>query len=192
MDFSNATALDSAHLQRLFVRHTLPYRHDALRVRVRYSRGADFSGTCYYGDGRIFVNLGRHLRFPYEMGTHIARAQSNRTHWWRETYRVRLADAYQVALFVYLHELYHFLVKLAGRSPRRKESRCDRFAARVLVGEYGCPVSDGRGRPVQREEWDFQDLDGLVAKAPQTAVVGPASTPERVWQIPVWVCGLDG
>ena len=60
MDFHNSTALDGGRLQRLFVRHTAPYRHDRLRVCVRYSRGADFSGTCYYRNARIYVNLGRH------------------------------------------------------------------------------------------------------------------------------------
>jgi hypothetical protein len=99
------------------------------------------------------------------MGTQIARAQSNRTHWWRETYRLSIADPYQLALFVYLHELYHYLVKTAGRSPRRKESRCDRFATRILVGDYGARVTDSHGRPVARENWDFQDVETFVARA---------------------------
>ena len=60
MDFRSVTDLDGARLQRLFVRHAWPYRHEKLAVRVRYSRGADFSGTCYYTQARIFVNLGRH------------------------------------------------------------------------------------------------------------------------------------
>ena len=50
----------------------------SLTVRARYSRGADFSGTCVYSDRKILVNLGRHLRYPYYMGTNLARA-SNRS-----------------------------------------------------------------------------------------------------------------
>ena len=132
MDFANSTNLDSARLERLCVRHTWPYRHDKLTVRVRYSRGADFSGTCYYSHARLFINLGRRNKYPYLLGTNIARSRSNRTHWWRETYRLTIADAYQLALFVFLHELYHYLVKAAGRCPRRKEAMCDRFATRVI------------------------------------------------------------
>src|SRR5512135_3277650 len=113
MDFRNATDLDDTRLETLFLRHTWPYRHDRLTVRVRYSRGAEFSGTCYYATARLFINIGRRNQYPYLLGTHIARAKSDRTHWWRETYRLVTADAYQLALFVYLHELYHYLVKSA-------------------------------------------------------------------------------
>lgn len=176
MDFANSTDLDGGRLRDMFVRHTAPYRHDALVVRVRPSRGADFSGTCYYNDARIYVNLGRENRFPYMLGTHIARSESNQTHWWRETYHVRLSDAYQLALFVYLHELYHYLVKAAGRNPRRKEAMCDRFATRVLADEYRCPVLDGRGESVARSQWDFQDVDRFVAAAPRA--------PLTLWDLP--------
>ena len=165
MLFHNATQLDGERLEHLFLRHTRPWRHEELTVRVRYSRGADFSGSCYYRDKRIFINLGRRNRYPYRMGTHIARARSNRTHWWREVYSIVLADAYQLALFIYLHELYHALVHAARRNTRRKEAMCDRFAARVLVDHYGCPVVARDGRRVLREEWDFQDLPGFVAAA---------------------------
>jgi hypothetical protein len=136
-------------------------------VRVRYSRGAEFSGTCYYGNGQILVNLGRRNRYPFTLATGIAKARSNRTHWWRPTYRLTVADAYQLALFVYLHELYHYLVKAAKRSPRRKEAMSDRFATRVLVDYYGCRVCDTSGRRVARETWDFKDLDAFVAAAPR-------------------------
>lgn len=169
MDFRNSTTLDSARLERLFVRHAYPYRHDTLTVRVRYSRSADFSGTCYYATSRLFVNIGRHTKFPYLLGAHIARAQSNRTHWWREVYRLTIADPYQLALFVFLHELYHHLVKSAGRNPRRKEAMCDRFAARALVDRFGAQVLDSRKRLVPRELWDIQDVDAFVAKAPHVA-----------------------
>lgn len=167
MQFNNSTGLNSERLYRLFLRHTSPYRHDELNVRVRYSRGADFSGACYYRNARLFINLGRANRYPYEFATHIAKAESNRTHWWRDLYRITVADAYQLALFIYLHELYHYLVNKAGRGVRRKEGMCDRFATRVLVDEYGCPLRDSSGRPAIRERWDFQDLHAFVAAAPR-------------------------
>lgn len=185
MDFRNTTDLDSSTLQDLFVRHSAPYRHDTLRVRVRFSRGADFSGRCFYRDGRIYINLGRSNRYPYSLATHVARAQSNQTHWWREIYRLLLADAYQLALFIYLHELYHYLIKAAGRATARKEAMCDRFATRVLVDAYGCPLSDRDGRPVERDTWDFKDLDAFVAAAPREPRIAPAARTV----IPVTLCG---
>jgi len=190
MDFHNSTALDSERLERLFVQHTLPYRHDRLTVRVRYSRGADFSGTCYYADNRGFVNIGRHVEYPYRLGTHVAKAQANRTHGWRETYQREEHDPYQLALFVYLHELYHHLVKAAQRNPRRKEAMCDRFAVRRLVDEFGCRVVDAIGRSVPRERWDFQDVDAFVADAPQVLTVLRAAGSRPPRPIPVTVLGV--
>lgn len=171
VQFSNSTKLNSETLYRMLLRHTAPYRHDELTVRVRYSRGADFSGACYYRDARIFINIGRANRYPYDLATHIAKARSNRTHWWRDLYRLALADAYQLTLFIYLHELYHYLVNKAGRGVRRKEAMCDRFAARVLVDDYGCRLCDSAGAPVERASWDFQDLHGFVSAAPRELVV---------------------
>jgi hypothetical protein len=175
MDFRNTTELDSGRLYDLLLRHTHPYRHDGLRVRVRYSRSAAFSGRCFYRDPRIYVNLGRRNRYPYAVGTHIARARCSRTRWWRETYRLIVADAYQLVLFVYLHELYHHLVKVAGRNHRRKESMCDRFATRVLVDCHGCVVVDRGGLPVLRNLWDFKDLTRFVAAAPREAPLSEAA-----------------
>jgi hypothetical protein len=186
MDFRNATALDSERLLALFHRHTAPYRHDALTVRMRYSRGADFSGTCYYRDARIFINLGRHTRFPYRLATNLARARSRGWYWSRAAYYVTARDAYELALFVYLHELFHYLVKAAGRSPRRKEAMCDRFAAAALVDHHGAAVCDAAGRTVARELWDFRDLRAFVAAAPRIAT----PTAARPRPIPVRVRGL--
>ncbi|MFQ5502910.1 MAG: hypothetical protein ACE5EQ_11535 [Phycisphaerae bacterium] len=144
--------------------------NEGLRVCVRYSRGADFSGSCYYDSNTIYVNLGRHNRYPYRMQTHIARPESNRTHWWRDLYELELAGPEELVLFIFLHEFYHFLVRRAGRNGRQKEGRCDRFATRILVDDYGAIVRDGGGRRVDRRQWDFQDLDGFVAAARKTRV----------------------
>jgi hypothetical protein len=141
------------------------WRLDGVIVRVRYSRGADYSGTCCYRPAKIYVNLGRHLTYPYLMATHLARARSSARCWWKPIYSIRLADAYRVVLFVFLHECFHLLVKRARRNTRQKESMCDRFAARALVDGFGAEVLDESGCPVPRERWDFQDLDGFVAAA---------------------------
>lgn len=186
MDFRCSADLDHDRVRSLFEEHSQPFRVDGLVVRVRYSRGADFSGTCFYRDARIFVNLGRHLRFPYAFGTHIAKARPHRLGWSREILRMTVFDAYQLALFIYLHELYHYLLMLSGRSPRRREAMCDRFAARVLVDAFQCPVRDARGNLVPRGRWDFQDLQTFVAAAPRAAAVPRLRPP-----IPVRVRGAS-
>jgi len=98
-----------------------------ITVRVRYSRGADFSGTCFYADRRVFINLGKHLRYPYKMNTNVAKAQRSGYIWRRPMYTMELRDAYQLALFIFMHELYHLLVKRAGRNTRQKEAMCDQI-----------------------------------------------------------------
>jgi hypothetical protein len=175
MDFRNTTHVDSELLLSSIHDAIEGWPSDKLIVRVRYSRGAEFSGTCYYGSNRIFVNLGRQNKYPYRLLTHIARPRANRTHWWRELYSVDIASADQLVLFVFLHEFYHWLVKQARRNVRQKEGRCDRFATRVLVDRYGAQVRDASGRPVSRSTWDFQDLDGFVAAARRKRQVRPSS-----------------
>ena len=137
----------------------------SVAVRVRYSRGADFSGTCFYVDRRIHVNLGRHLVYPYRMQTSLARARTVGRRWYKPLYTLELSSGYQIVVFVFMHELYHLLVKRARRNTRQKESMCDRFAARFLVDRFGAAVHAPDERPMPREEWDFQDLDGFVAAA---------------------------
>ncbi len=187
MQFQNATALDSSRLLELFTRHSRPFRHDLLNVYVRYSRGAAFSGSCHYRGSRIYINLGRRLRFPFSLATHVAKARSGRTHWWRESYVLTVRDGHELALFIYLHELFHYLVKAAGRCTRRKEAMCDRFATRVLVDSHGAALRTARGEPVAREAWDFQDLEAFVAAAPRqpTQVLLPFR------EIPVLIHGLS-
>lgn len=163
--FRNTTTLSSDKLTSLFYRYVRHWRISRLDIRVHFSRGADYSGTCFYDDRRIHVNLGRHVRFPYRLGTCIARSRRFRHHWARPIFHVTLPDAYQLALFIFLHELYHLLVRIARRNPRQKESMCDRFATRVLVDHHGAIVCAPSGEPVEREIWDFQDLDGFVASA---------------------------
>jgi hypothetical protein len=185
MQFHNATQLNNDRLRALFERHSAPYRHDQLVVRVRYSRGADFSGTCYYREGRIFVNLGAHLQYPYRVATHVAKAKSVPGYWFRDTYFLTLRDAYQLVLFVYLHEFYHYLVKRAGRNPRRKESMCDRFATRVLVDEHRVRLTDSRNGVPERSSWDFRDVHRFVAKAPKVTTPAPTAPPSAPSARPV-------
>jgi hypothetical protein len=176
IDFRNSTELESAILLARCREATSGWAVRALTVRVRYSRGADFSGTCFYADRRIFVNLGRHVRFPYAMQTNLGRAKDHGRYWTRPVYFVEMDEGYDLVLFIFLHELYHLLIRIARRNPRQKESMCDRFAARYLVDRYQARVRTKEGRRVPREEWDFQDLDGFVAAArARPGARGPAT-----------------
>jgi hypothetical protein len=177
IDFHNATVLDDARMLQFFGAMTAAWRVGEISVRVRYSRSADFSGACYYTDRRILINIGRHLTFPYGLRTNLARAKRSPTHWYRELYVLELGDGYQLVYFIFLHELYHLLVKLARRNRRQKEGMCDRFAARVLVDRFGAAVRDSRGLAVARSEWDFQDLDTFVVGARRLGAVPSPSIP---------------
>ena len=165
IDFHNTTALDDGVLLGMFDDGLSGWSVDTITLRVRYSRSADFSGTCFYADRRIHVNLGRHVGYPYLMKTHLARTRTIGRRWYKPLYTLELHDAYELALFIFMHEFYHLLVKTARRNTRQKESMCDRFAARHLVERFGRAVRDPAGRSVPREAWDFQDLDGFVAPA---------------------------
>ncbi len=164
-DVRNSTDLSDARLLALFREGIAGWAVGTITVRVRYSRGADFSGTCFYADRRIHVNLGRHLVYPYTMETYLARARTIGPRWYKPAYTLQLKNGYEVVLFVFMHELYHLLVKRARRNTRQKESMCDRFAASYLVDRFGATVRGPNRRPVPREEWDFQDLHGFVAAA---------------------------
>ncbi|MGD2108845.1 MAG: hypothetical protein PVI86_05575 [Phycisphaerae bacterium] len=174
IDLRNTTSLADARLLSLFEEGINGWAVGTVLLRVRYSRGADFSGACYYADRRIHVNLGRHLRYPYQMQTGIARAKTIGRRWYKPLYAIQLADAYQVVLFVFMHELYHLLVKRAKRNTRQKESMCDRFATRHLVDRFGASVWSAKGQPVPREVWDFQNLEGFVAAARDRRIKHPA------------------
>ena len=165
IDFGNATHLSSDRLFDLILNGLRGWSIGRITVRVRYSRGADFSGTCFYADRRVFINIGKHLHYPYKMNTNIAKARRFGIVWRRPLYSMEIKDAYQLTLFIFMHELYHLLVKRAGRNTRQKEAMCDRFAARHLIERFGLCVKTDTGERASRVAWDFQDLDGFVASA---------------------------
>ncbi len=165
MDFKNTTTLDSNLLRETFESAVAGWPIDQLVVRVRWSRGAEFSGTCVYATHRLYINLGRHLQYPYRMETHCARGRKAWGRYYKPSSFLELCDGYQVCLFIFAHEYYHWLVKQARRNTSQKESMCDRFAARVLIEDYGCVLRDKKGRPLPRHQWYTQDLDAFVAAA---------------------------
>lgn len=165
MILHNLTLLDTGRLESLLLRHIQGWPHEIIRVHVRYSRSAAFSGSCYYDTGKLYINLGRNVRYPYQLPARIAKAQTRGRYWFRARHFVLLHDAYQLVLYVFLHEFYHWLVKQAGRNLRQKEAMCDRFAARILIDCHGAQVLDDKGKAVPRSAWDWQDVEGFVGKA---------------------------
>lgn len=163
IDFHNSTELSDAKLRTMCLDALNGWHVGGPIVRVRYSRSADFSGTCIYADRQIYINLGRHLVYPYGMKTNLAKVKTTGRGWRRPVYIVEMKTAYHLAVFIFLHEIYHLLVYRAGRNTRQKESMCDRFAARYLVDHLGAAILTERGERVPRAHWDFQDLDGFVA-----------------------------
>ena len=158
----NRTELSSARIEGMFHRAADGWLTPRLKVVVRYSRGAVYSGTFASNPARIYVNLGRRNRYPLRVDTAVAKAKTVGRSWWKPTYSIKVADEYQLALFVFLHEFYHYLVQQARRNSQRKEAMCDRFAVRYLVDHCRLTVADSAGRPVPRGAWFFQDLDDFV------------------------------
>jgi hypothetical protein len=168
MNIVNHTTLATERLVGMFLRAAGQWSPLALNVVVRYARSAIYSGTFAAHPDRIYINLGRNNRYPLQIDTAIARAHSARGCWWKPTYHVVAENEYQLALFIFLHELYHYLIHRAQRNPRKKEAMCDRFAVRYLVDHCRLEVFDSAKRPVARDEWLFQNLDRFVA-TPQVA-----------------------
>ena len=113
MDFHNSTELSDEKLLGLCSEGMAGWAVGTVSVYIRYSRGADLSGTCYYSDRRIYVNIGRHVVYPYQMGTNLARARTIGRYWYKPMYNVEIKSGYELALFVFMHELYHLLLKRA-------------------------------------------------------------------------------
>jgi hypothetical protein len=165
MDIGNDTELSTPRLERMFLRATGDWVSPRLTVRVRYSRSAIYSGTFASNSPRIYINLGRRNRYPMKIETSIARARTIGHSWWKPVYHIKAENAYQLALFVFLHEFYHYLIHRARRNSHRKESMCDRFAVRYLVDQCRLTVCDAAGRPVPHAVWLFQELDDFVASS---------------------------
>ncbi|MBI4717343.1 MAG: hypothetical protein HY763_06025 [Planctomycetes bacterium] len=165
IEVHNSTALCTERLAGLVREGTHGWAVGRATVRFRHGRGADFSGACYYSGQRIYINLGRHLAFPYRLRTNLGRAKTVGRRWYRPILTLDVRDGYELATFIFMHELYHLLIKRARRNRRQKESMCDRFAARFLVRRWGTVVHGPDGAVVPQAVWDFQDLEGFVAAA---------------------------
>jgi hypothetical protein len=180
MEIINNTKLDTGRIEAMFLRATEQWVAPSLKVTVRYSRGAVYSGTFASKFPRIYINLLDRNRYPLRIETGIAKAHSLGEAWWKPSYHITAENDYQVALFVFLHEFYHYLIHRARRNSHRKEAMCDRFAVRYLFNHCRLTVFDSAGNPVPRNTWLFQDLDAFVAtRKTVTAEVRAARRPKN-------------
>jgi hypothetical protein len=177
MEIVNHTELDTRRIEAMFLRATSQWAAQTLKVTVRYSRGAIYSGTFASNPCRIYINIGRRNRYPLRIETGIARAKSLGTAWWKPSYHIKAENAYQLALFVFLHEVYHYLIYRSRRNGHRKEAMCDRFAVRYLNDHCRLTVFDTDSRPVPKPAWLFQDLDAFVMN--QQTVLAPVRAASR-------------
>jgi hypothetical protein len=161
----NSTRLVTLRLLREFGEAMRGWPMAGVRVWVRHTRGAEYSGTCYPQEARIYINLSPTLRFPYRLATQVAPGKTQHGVWRRPLWTVMVLDACDLATFIFLHECYHWLLHRARRNGRQKEAMCDRFGLRYLVDHRGAGVCDEAGRSVPRGDWDVQDLDGFVRLA---------------------------
>jgi len=162
MEIINKTELDSRRIEAMFLKASAGWQAPSIKVVVRYSRGAVYSGTFASHPLRFYVNISRTNRYPLRVETGIAKSKSCGQTWWKPSYFIRTENAYQLALFVFLHEFYHYLIHRSQRNGHRKEGMCDRFAVRYLNQRCRLTVYDANGRPVPKAMWLFQDLDEFV------------------------------
>ncbi len=165
MEIINRTELDSRKIEAMLLRATTGWDVPKLRVTIRYSRTTKYSGTFMSNPPRIYVNIGKHNRYPMKIETSIARAKSIGRYWWKPAYHIRVETPYQLVLFVFLHEFYHYLIHRARRNPYRKEAMCDRFAVKYLIEHCKLKVYDSSNTPIKKSIWLFQDLEEFVTNA---------------------------
>lgn len=165
MEIVNKTELDSKKIVSMILKATNSWQTPRLKVTIRYSRGAKYSGTYIANPPRIYVNIAKNNRYPMKLETSIAKAQTIGRYWWKPIYHIRLENPYQLVLFVFMHEFYHYLIHRARKNSHRKEAMCDRFAIKYLVENYKLKVYDSKNTPVEKEKWLFQDLEGFVRNA---------------------------
>lgn len=180
MEIINHTEFDTRRIEVMFRRATEQWVAPKLKVVVRYSRGAIYSGTFASHPPRIYVNIHPKNRYPLKIETGIAKSKTLGDFWWKPSYHIKAENPYHVALFVFLHEFYHYLVHRARRNSHRKEAMCDRFAVRYLTNHCRLAVYDMNNNPVPRSVWLFQDLDGFVAnRQTRVEMVRAARRPRR-------------
>ncbi len=104
MQITNNTELSTDRIEGMFNRAADGWASANLKVAVRYSRGAIYSGTYALKPPRIYINIGRRTLYPMKIETSIARARTIGSSWWKPSYHIFASDEYQLALIVLLHE----------------------------------------------------------------------------------------
>ncbi len=95
-----------------------------LKVRVRYTRKkakTPYSGICYYKEDKIGVSVNPENKYPVKIRIGSPFNKSS----WQYYY---LDSPEEVVMFVFLHELSHYLDYKNSLSVRCKQTKADKFA----------------------------------------------------------------
>ena len=131
MDFKNTTTLDSNLLRETGESAVAGWPTDPLVVRVRWSRGAEFSGTCVYATHRLYINLGRHLQYPYRMETHCARGRKAWGRYYKPRSFLELCDEHGLYVVDEANVESHALMQTLSKDPRFEHAILDRILRMV-------------------------------------------------------------
>lgn len=95
-----------------------------LQVKVKYTKEnarAPYSGICYYTKDKIRVSINPHNKYPIKINVG---SPFNKKAW--EHYHLNSPE--ELTLFVFLHEISHYLDYKNGLSVRCKQTKADKFA----------------------------------------------------------------
>jgi len=124
MEIINQTSMDVNFLHD----YVKEYNTEDLRVYmkdIRVGARVPYSGVCYYKKGRIRVSINPKNRYPLKI-----RVGSPFN---KESWRYYDMNSYEdIASFVFLHELSHYLDYKTGVPVRCKQTKSDCFALKKM------------------------------------------------------------
>ena len=109
-------------------KHAAKYETENLRTYLRHIReGAQtpYSGVCYYKEGRIRVSINPRNLYPVPIRVGSPFDASKWRHY-------MMGSAEQLAEFIFLHELSHYLDYRNGIPVRCKQTKSDMFALKKM------------------------------------------------------------
>jgi hypothetical protein len=95
-----------------------------LQVKIKYTKEnakTPYSGVCYYREDKIRVSINPKNRYPLKI---TVGSPFNKSSW--QNYYLNSEE--ELALFVFLHEISHYIDYKNGLSVRCKQTKADKFA----------------------------------------------------------------
>ena len=133
------------------IRNTTPYRPEellrrlvpdfdtaGLLVEIKHARGREpWTGTCYPTLDLIRVRVNPRNSYPcqdsFATGEYTDRFQRGGYQYWSQrVQRVEFDTPEELVAAGFLHEFSHYLDHQAGRNPRWKQTKADKFALEMM------------------------------------------------------------